>query len=292
MGLEARRAEIREAKVSILANLVIWFTRLIIGIIVGSVAIVADALHAMSDVLTSIGVYVAGKFASKPADKEHPYGHGRIAVLAELFISVVLLLISAFIVYEAVYGVLMVELMYDIAIYGIFFLVLTGFLKELLARWAISLGKTYGSNLCIIDGLHHRLDALLTMGISIALYLGAMLRIILVDRVVALVIVAIISFEAVKIAKKSIDTLMEKRIPEVEKIVVEEASKHSKILGIHDVNARDLGGYYVIEATIHLPHNLTLKETHKVAHELEERVRKRNPEIVKLLVHIEPEGED
>jgi len=67
MDLEARHAEIREAKVSILANLVIWFTRLTIGIIVGSVTIVADALHAMSDVLTSIGVYVAGKFASKPA---------------------------------------------------------------------------------------------------------------------------------------------------------------------------------------------------------------------------------
>jgi len=292
MGSEARHAEIREAKVSILANLAIWLTRLVIGIIVGSMAIVADALHAMSDVLTSIGVYVAGKIASKPADKEHPYGHGRVAVLAELFISMALLLVSIFIVYEVIYGIFMIELMYELAIYGVFFLVLTGLLKELLARWAISLGKTYGSNLCIIDGLHHRLDALLTMGISAALFLGAMLRTILVDRVVALAIVAIIGFEAVKIAKKSIDTLMEKRIPEVEKIVIEEASKHNKILRIHDVNARNLGGYYIVESTIHLPHTLTLKEAHKVAHELEERVRKRNPKIVKLLVHIEPEDED
>ena len=130
------------------------------------------------------------------------------------------------------------------------------------------------------------------MGISVALYLGAMLRIVLIDRVVALAIVVVISFEAVKIAEKSIDTLMEKRIPEVEKIVIEEAYKHSKILKIHDVNARNLGGYYVVEAIIHLPHNFTLEGAHKIAHELEERVRKRNPEIVKLLVHIEPEGED
>jgi len=65
-------------------------------IIIGSVAIVADALHAMSDVLTSIGVYVAGEIASKLADKEHPYGHGRIAVLAELFIPMALLLVSIF----------------------------------------------------------------------------------------------------------------------------------------------------------------------------------------------------
>ena len=130
------------------------------------------------------------------------------------------------------------------------------------------------------------------MRISTVLFLEAMLCTILADRVVALAIVAIIGFEAVKIAKKSIDTLMEKRILEVEKIVNEEVSKHNKILRIHDVNARNLGGYYIVESTIHLSHTLTLKEAHKVAHELGERVRKRNPKIVKLLVHIELEDED
>ncbi len=85
---------------------------------------------------------------------------------------------------------------------------------------------------------------------------------------------------------------MKKRIPEIEKLVAEEAAKHSKILYIHDVNARNLGGYYVVETTVHLAPSLTLKEAHKIAHELEEAVRKRNSKIIKLIIHIEPEGED
>lgn len=134
MSLDSRYAEIREAKLSILVNIAIWLSRLIIGSLVGSVAIVADAFHAISDVLTSIGVYIAGKMASKPADKEHPYGHGRIAVLVELFISIILLAISALIVYEVIYGIFIIELAYDIVVYGILFLALTAFLKECLSK--------------------------------------------------------------------------------------------------------------------------------------------------------------
>lgn len=88
-SMEARYAEIFEAKTSITINFIIWLIRLIIGFTIGSIAILADAWHAISDVLTSIGVYVAGKIASRPADKEYPYGHGRVAVIAELFVSVV-----------------------------------------------------------------------------------------------------------------------------------------------------------------------------------------------------------
>ncbi|RLG76222.1 MAG: hypothetical protein DRO23_01710 [Thermoprotei archaeon] len=266
--------------------------RLIIGFTIGSIAILADAWHAISDVLTSIGIYVAGKIASKPADREHPYGHGRVAVLAELFISAVLVLVSLIIVYEVFYGIFITEFLHEIAFYGIFFVIATAIAKELMARWTISLGKKSGSNLCIVNGLHHRLDALITLSISITLYIGIIFNIRVLDKLIALAVVAIIGFEAFKIAKKSIDTLMEKRIPEIEKLVAEKAAKHSKILYIHDVNARNLGGYYVVETTVHLAPSLTLKEAHKIAHELEEAVRKRNSKIIKLIIHIEPEGED
>lgn len=292
MSMEARYAEIFEAKISITINFIIWLIRLIIGFTIGSIAILADAWHAISDVLTSIGVYIAGKIASRPADKEHPYGHGRVAVIAELFISVVLVLISLIIVYEVLYGMFITEFLHEIAFYGIFFVVVTAIVKELMAQWAISLGKKAGSNLCVVDGLHHRLDALLTLSISITLYIGIVFNIMVIDKLIALAVTAIIGFEAFKIAKKSIDVLMEKRIPEIEKLIVEEAAKHSKILYVHDINARDLGGYYIAEATIHLIPSLTLKEAHRIVHELEEAVRKRNPKIIKLIIHVEPEGED
>lgn len=286
---DPRRAERAEALVGIVVSTVLWAVRLVAGYALNSVALIADAWHSLSDSLTSAVVLVASKMASKPADAEHPYGHGKAADVASAALGAMLILIAANVVREALAKYASEEgLVLEHAKYGLLIVALTAIVKEWLARWALSLGRKTGSTLCTADAWHHRLDALLTAGVGLSIALYALFRFHVIDLAVAVVIAGIMAAEGAKIAWNSVSSLMDKNVEQVVKVAERLSKEVAGVLAAHRIRARSYGGYFALEMNLHVKADLTVEEAHRIAHEVERRIKEVEPRVVHVQIHVEP----
>ena len=148
-----------EAWVSIIGNFLLAIIKGILGVMVNSISLIADAVHTASDVLTSVVVIVGFKLATLPPDNEHPYGHGRIEFIATLIISILLAAVGIKFGIDSYH-----RLIANTPVSGSYFVVvvmlLAGLFKELMSRFSIDLGQRIASSTLIADAWHHRTDAI------------------------------------------------------------------------------------------------------------------------------------
>ncbi len=284
-----RYAEVVEAKVSIIINIILWMLRLTGGLMVNSVAVVADAWHSMSNNLTSLMVYISGKVGSKPPDTKHPYGHGRIVDVLALLMGLGLIAIACHIVFNSILGFIHgYSLMEDYVSLTLVILLLTSIAKEVLARYAMRLSKLSGSKLCYIDAWHHRVDALLGLATLLSILLYSMTNLLLIDSIMALTISLIIGFEGFKVSKESILTLMDTQTPYFNELAKQVAQEVKGVECIHDIRARSYGGVYFVELKVHVNPKMSIIEAHELAHRVEEKIKEKDERIVEVITHIEP----
>jgi len=245
----------------------------------------------MSDNITSSMLLIASRIASKPPNETHPYGHGKVADVGALLMGLTLLGIAFYIVYETlskyVYGY---RLEYVYIPLALIVLALTSLVKEFLARYAIYLSKHSNSLLCRVDAWHHRIDALIGMATAISILIYFLTRLVLVDVIMSLIISALIIREGIKIIKESILALVDTLSPYLESIVKETAREIKEIEYVHDIRTRSYGGRYYIELKMHVRPDISVDEAHRIAHEFEEKVKKRDERIMEVITHIEPES--
>ena len=159
MLVDKSKIAVRAGWISILVNIVLFALKYWAGVSSGSVAIIADAWHTLSDSISSIIVIVAVWFSTRPADKDHPFGHGRAEMLAAIIIGVILAVVAFEFGMESIRRILN----RDAADYGIVAIVVTAvsvLTKEGLARYALMAGKKSGSRSLKADAWHHRSDAI------------------------------------------------------------------------------------------------------------------------------------
>jgi len=293
MGCDPRKAEVQEAKVAFAVNLVVWFIRVFLGLLVGSVALIADAWHALTDNLTTIIVFISSKLANKPPDKEHPYGHGKIADIGTLIMSLIILLIAVYIAYESVIrflqGYTYIEEYVVIAIIAV---LITSLMKEILARYAIKLYRTSNSLLCLADAWHHRIDALTGLGVAIVFLSISITKLYVIDLITALTIAVLIFYEGLDIFRKASLALIDTTSLPIAKKINEIASKIEGIKYVHDIRIRNYGGYYVVDLKIHVLPELSVEEAHDLAHKVEELIKNEIGRVKEVIVHVEPLGRE
>ena len=289
---DPREAEVREALVAISVNTAVWLARLVMGLMTGSMALIADAWHALSDNITSAAVLIGSKVASKPPDESHPYGHGRFADVVSLVIGLGLMGLAAYIVFEAltrfIAGYTIISAYAEVAIAVI---VTTSLAKEGLARYALKLHNVSGSPLCRADAWHHRVDALTGLAVIpvfIASLLGKWSA--LTDLAASALISALLAKEGFEIMKDATLDLMDTSRKELVSIVEEAALSVEGVKEVHDVRVRSYGGLYYVDMKIHVDPHLSVEEAHKVAEKVEDEVKKAlGPgRVVEVLVHYEP----
>ncbi len=291
-ALDPREAEIREALVAIAVNTVVWILRLFFGIIVNSLALIAEAWHSFSDNITSIMVYLGGKLGSKPPDKNHPYGHGKIADLATMFMGLALIIIGISISYESIQRFLSG---YSIALQflgpALIVIIITGVIKEVLARYALRLYRVSGSSLCYADAWHHRVDALMSIVVLISFIGIAFLNTYLLDISSAIVIAILLGYEGGKVFAGSTSILIDTVPMGIETQIIKIAKSITGINEIHDVKARSYGGNMYVEIKVHVDPKLSIEEAHEIAHKIEEKVKSGIPNVKEVLIHIEPSSQ-
>lgn len=261
------------------------------GIYGGSKALLADAVHSISDFVSDVLILIGLHFFDKEEDAEHPYGHGKIETLATLGVGVLLLVAAARIGIEAslaIYrGAIAAPQRFTILIAAISIVS-----KEILYHATVRIGKRLRSEALIANAWHHRSDAwtsaVALVGITLAVYVPK-LRVL--DSYAALLVSFFIIKIGIEIMRGAIRKIIDTSPPQelIEKICAEVLTVHG-VKGCHDLTARYYADMIRMETHVEVDPSLSVLESHRIADEVTRRVKERFEEISHILVHIDPYG--
>lgn len=257
--------------ISILGNALLFVLKLWAGILSGSVTLIADAWHTLSDSLSSVIVLVALRVARKPPDEEHPFGHGRSETIASVIVGSMLAFIAFHFLIESVNRLISTQS----AAYGtlaIWVTVISIIVKEVMARFSISIGKKTGSSALQADGWHHRSDALSSVLVLVGILVSGSFW--WIDGVMGILISIFIGYVAVQVLNGAISALLGKSpegdvLSKVQAICNNAADRE---VYAHHIHWHDYGGHKEMVFHIRLPAKWTLTEVHDLVDILEEAV--------------------
>ncbi len=280
----------KAATVAIIANCILTILNVVIGLLSGSYALVSEGAHTLSDVATSIIAYIGFKIGQKPADEEHPIGHGRAEAISGLVIVVFLAIVSYEIITGAINKLINPNLI-TIPDTLAAIMAVVGIITNLeISNYIISIGKEINSPAIIADGQHQKTDIFSSLAVLVGVIVSNMGFPIL-DPIIGLIIGLLIIKTAYEIAKENIDNIMGK-VPSKELIeeIREIANKSAKTNTAHNIKVDYLGSYALVTLHIELDGNMSLNETHEIVHTVQENIIKEIPIIKSAVVHACPLG--
>tara|TARA_A100001037_G_scaffold171474_1_gene154023 strand:- start:213 stop:1379 length:1167 start_codon:yes stop_codon:yes gene_type:complete len=275
--------------VSTAVNTLLFIFKLFVGIITGAVSLIADAVHTLSDVVTSLIVIWGFKQSKKPADMGHPYGHGRAEYIATLIISVLLCVAGIEFIETAIdrikNPILIISDWWIIAILG-----LTVVIKEITARYAKFLSSKIASGLLHADAWHHRTDAVSSILVLIALIAGNF-GYSSIDGWAGLFVALILIYTGFDIARDSVDDLIGKP-PDVAELdtIRDIALSVPGALGVHDISVHSYGLDKFVSIHAEINAKKTAAEAHDISEEIESKLGKAMG--VEPTVHLDPVNPD
>lgn len=287
---EHERIAMRVSKNTIVVNLVLSVLKFGCGIYGKSSAMISDAVHSASDVLSTIVVIVGVKLSGKESDEKHPYGHERLECIAAILLGAILFLTGVGIAVSAVKkiglgGQEVLEVPNVIALAAAVVSIVT---KELMYWYTIGAANKIHSDALRADAWHHRSDALSSVG-SFAGILGARLGLPICDPIAGILIALVIMKVAVDITvesfRKMIDESCDERIVKnMEQLVL----KQGGVIGIDDMKTRKFGAKMYVDIDIVAEGQIPLIEAHQIAERVHDAVEMEFPDVKHCMVHVNP----
>ena len=274
-----------EGSISIIINTVLFGLKYWVGIATGSIAIVADAWHSLSDSLTSIVVILGFKISSKRSDRKHPFGHGRAELISSVIIGTLLSVVGFNFLVESVHRFIDRQA----AVYStlaIVVFIISIVLKEGMAQFSIRTGKRIDLRSLIADGWHHRSDSIASTLILVGILLGRFLW--WIDSALGMTVSIFIFYAVFSILKDSISPLMGEEPDNVLKSTLKQLVAENGIEGgiIHHIHIHKYGAHTELTFHLTLPSKMTLQEAHLIANKLENKIR--DCMDIEPTIHIEP----
>ena len=275
-------------------NVILLLFKFVAGIVGHSAAMVADAVHSLSDFVTDIIVLVFVHISGKPKDKDHDYGHGKYETLAMTIIGFALLLVAVGIEYSGLTKIVDWAQGEELEAPGLLALwaaLLSIALKEAVYHYSMIKARQLQSQAVEANAWHHRSDALSSIGTAIgiggAIFLGQ--RWTVLDPVASIIVGMFIIKVSVDLLRNGIGDLMEQSLPdEVEDEILRLAASVPGVAEPHELRTRRLGNHYAIELHILMDGNITLCEAHDKATEVEDILRQHYGPDTHVAVHVEP----
>ena len=268
--------------------------KFVAGIMGHSAAMVADAVHSLSDFVTDVVVLVFVHISGKPKDKSHDYGHGKYETLALTIIGFVLFAVAAGIVYGGVMKIMAWIGGEELAAPGMLALwaaLLSIVLKEAVFRYSMMKARELDSQVVEANAWHHRSDALSSVGTALgiggAIFLGH--RWAVLDPVASVIVGLFIAKVSIKLLSDGFGDLMEHSLPDdVEQEILQLAASVPGVVEPHELCTRRIGNHYAIELHILMDGDIPLREAHDKASAVEELLRLHYGEETHVAVHVEP----
>ncbi|MBR4977390.1 MAG: cation transporter [Bacteroidales bacterium] len=277
-----------------IVNFLLLVLKFISGIVGHSSAMVADAVHSLSDFITDIIVIVFVKISGKPEDEDHKYGHGKYETLATALIGIALFAVGigllvngATKVSEVINGaVLPAPSMIALVVAAVSIIA-----KEILYRYTVHVGQNLNSQAVIANAWHHRSDAFSSIGTLVgiggAIFLGERWRIL--DPIAAIVVSAFIIKVAIDLIKPCVDELLERSLPtETEKQILGIIASFPEVSSPHHLRTRRIGNHIAIEVHLRMNGQTTLENAHAIATAVEKRLKEEFGADTHIGIHMEP----
>lgn len=291
---ENARAIIIATWVGIIINLFLTIAKAIGGVISGSKALIADALHSASDIVGSIVILFAVKIANKPPDAEHPYGHGKAENIASIIVALLLIVIGIEISITSV-KVFFGEQPIAPGKLALFILAGSIIIKEALFHYKYRLGKKYRSAALVSEAWHHRSDSFSSLAALIGVVLSIIgdkfnLPFLIYSDAVAGIIVSIIVIKVgYDLMKESANVVLEQVLDKEETKEYEETAL--SVQGVKRIDTmfiRTHGSYFIIDVKLSVDPTITVEAGHQIAKHVKVTLRQTYKEVEDVLVHINP----
>ncbi|MBN2852112.1 MAG: cation transporter [Clostridia bacterium] len=280
--------------VSVIVNVLLTLSKIIVGILGRSGAMLADGIHSLSDLVTDIIVFISIRISSKPADDDHNYGHGKFETMATFIVSIALFLAGFNIlsngvtnIFHFIKGAILVKpssLVLYIALASIIS-------KELLFRYTMMVGKKITSDAVIANAYHHRSDVLSSIGVLVSAVIIAIFgeKYAYFDSIAEIVVSAFIFNVAVKLLKPSLNQLTDSSMSDENTNAVKKVfDNHPSVFSYHHLRTRKIGNQYAIDIHALVNEKLNVIEAHDITVELETTLKEMLGNDTFISIHVEP----
>lgn len=276
-------------------NVLLTAFKFVAGFLGHSTAMIADAVHSLSDFISDIIVFVFVHISGKPVDSTHNYGHGKYETLATGIIGIILLFVGIYLGYDSVFKIVNALNGIPLEEPGMLALVaaiVSILVKEGLYRYTVNYGRKLNSPAMIANAWHHRSDAIssiaTTIGIGGAIVLGSKWSVL--DPLAALFVSFFIIRMACQISWPAFEELMEKSLPvEIEEKILKTINSYVKVSQPHKLRTRRVGQVNVVDVHVRMPGSMSVDSSHAVTRDIEKDLRQFLGNNAIINIHVEPE---
>jgi cation diffusion facilitator family transporter len=273
---------------SIVMNIILTAAKMVIGFLAGSMAVVSDGIHSLSDMVTDVAVIFGVQLGSKEPDSEHPYGHGRIETFAGSFVAVALVIVGVGMICYAVIGVAKGNIIVPTA--GMFIVTITSIVsKEWLYQITKKVAVRTHSSATYANAWHHRSDAFSSVAVLIgivALKFGFKYG----DQIAAIVVGLMIIWVGVSVVRDCLHELIEGSVDtEVVEHIQNIIKTNSQVRQWHKLRTRTVGRELFLDMHILVDPDLSIAAAHEIAESLEKAMHEQMTRPVNITVHVEPD---
>lgn len=280
------------AILSVTSNTILIILKIIAGIMSGSVSIISEAIHSGMDLVAALIAFYSVSTSSKPADNEHPYGHGKIENISGVIEGLLIFVAAALIISEAIKKIIHpVEMQEEnIAMLVMF---ISAAVNVFVSRKLHKVAKETDSVALAADALHLKTDVYTSLGVGIGVLLIKLTNIHILDPIVAILVALLIIKEAYHLVHDAFSPLIDARLPENdEEVIVQILQKHgSELVDYHNLRTRKAGSCRLIDIHITVDSHMTVHESHAICDRIEKEIESslNNSDVS---IHVEPDGEE
>ncbi len=282
----------KEAKISISANSFLALMKVLTGLLTGSMAVLADGIDSTIDIFTSIITYVSSIISNKPPDKEHPFGHEKAETIASKTLSLIIFFAGAQLILSSVNKLFSGDINLNIMYIALIVSAISSFIKYLLFRYKLKIGKKIQNKAIIADALNMKSDVLISLSVLVSVLLVEFTGLNWIDPVAGILVGAIVIKTAIELFWENAQELMEGTIKgdKIYNDVYIVLEKINEIHNPHRMRIRKFGFKYIIDLDIELDPEMTVKEAHNITQNAEKIIKSKISNVYEVSIHIEPLG--
>ncbi|MCX6246538.1 MAG: cation diffusion facilitator family transporter [Bacteroidetes bacterium] len=282
------------ARLSVLSNTLLIAMKVVVGIMSGSISILSEAIHSFMDLLAAIIAFFSVRISDTPADKRHPYGHGKFENISGVVEAMLIFIASGWIILEAVRKIINPHEIEKIGL-GVIVMGISALVNFFVSRTLYKVAKSEDSIALEADALHLKVDVYTSLGVAFGLLLMLILGyftknplVHYLDPLIAILVALLILRESFILFKKAYAPLLDEALAEVEveQIKADIVMYCSKTISYHSLRTRKAGNYRYVDFHLDVPPGMTVKEAHDLCDRMEEEIKK-SLDHTEVTIHVE-----
>lgn len=284
--------KVKVSLISIISNSILILFKVIAGILSGSVSIISEAIHSSMDLIASLVAFYSVKESSKPADKDHPYGHGKIENISGIFEGILIFVAAGMIIFEAIKKITSPSSIEDVNI-AIAVMLFSAFVNFLVSRKLYKVSQEEDSMALEADALHLKTDVYTALGVGLGILLIKITGVSILDPVVAILVSMLIIKEAFELCKNALGYLIDTKLPDEDEAKIKSIIEQNKdkFIDYHKLKTRKSGNMKHIDFHITVAPDLTVSEAHNIIAILKKEMCD-SLKNTRVNIHLDPYKED